>query len=69
VLTEAGFEKLAEVYMYTLNRSGLNRYFHYTTDRYGEVDLRRQQRQVRRSGIQLRANPEDVKDTDTRKVV
>jgi hypothetical protein len=56
ILIEAGFEKLADVYMYTLNRSGLNRYFHYTTDRYGEVDLRRQQRQVRRSSDTSRAS-------------
>jgi hypothetical protein len=54
VLEEAGFEKLADVHMYTLNRAGLNRYFHYTSDRYGEVDLRTEQRRVRRSGIQLR---------------
>jgi hypothetical protein len=55
VLEEAGFEKLADVHMYTLNRAGLNRYFQYTSDRYSEVDLRTQQRRVRRSGIQVRS--------------
>jgi hypothetical protein len=71
VLQDAGFEKLADVYMYTLNRSGLNRYFYYTSDRYGEVDLRTQQRRVRRSGIQLRsaASETAAENTDTRKVV
>ncbi len=54
-LLDAGFAKLADVYLYTLNRAGLNRYFYYTSDRYGEVDVRTQQRQQRRSGIQLRA--------------
>jgi hypothetical protein len=69
-LAEAGFEKLADVYMYTLNRSGLNRYFHYTTDRYGEVDLRTRQRQVRRSSIPPRLDAElDPQHADTRRVV
>ena len=63
VLIQAGFEKLADVHMYTLNRAGLNRYFHYTADRYGEIDLRTQQRRVRRSGIQLRrATPAERPD-------
>jgi hypothetical protein len=71
VLQEAGFEKLADVYMYTLNRTGLNRYFHYTSDRYGEVDLRTQQRRVRRSGIELRTDVSEPaeKDSETRQVV
>jgi hypothetical protein len=71
VLQEAGFEKLADVYMYTLNRTGLNRYFHYTTDRYGEVDLRTRQRQVRRSSIPLRADAAEANPQhgDTRRVV
>jgi hypothetical protein len=56
VLEQFGFEKLADTYMYTMNRAGLNRYFYYTSDRYGEVDVRTQQRELRRSGMaQLRA--------------
>jgi hypothetical protein len=59
VLEEAGFEELAETYMYTMNRAGLNRYFYYTSDRYGEVDVRTQQRELRRSSMaaQLRSEP------------
>lgn len=55
VLQSAGFEKLAEVYMYTLNRTGINRMFYYLSDRYGEIDARTQLRQARRSGIRLRS--------------
>ncbi|HEX7479249.1 MAG TPA: hypothetical protein VF331_15695 [Polyangiales bacterium] len=71
ILEEGGFVKLADVYMYTMNRAGLNRYFYYTSERYGEVDVRTQQRQQRRSGIQLRApvgEPANA-DGETRKVV
>jgi hypothetical protein len=51
----AGFEKLADVYLYALNRAGLNRCYYYTSDRYGEVDARTYQRQARRSGVRLRS--------------
>jgi hypothetical protein len=54
VLLDAGFEKLADIYMYVMNRTGINRFFYYMSDRYGEVDARTHQRQVRRSGIRLR---------------
>jgi hypothetical protein len=54
LLLDAGFEKLADIYMYVLNRTGIHRMFYYTSDRYGEVDARTHQRQARRSGIRLR---------------
>lgn len=53
VLETAGFEKLADIYMYSMNRTGINRFFYYIADRYGEMDARTQQRQARRSGIRL----------------
>jgi hypothetical protein len=55
VLESAGFEKLGDIYMYSMNRTGINRFFYYISDRYGEVDARTQQRQARRSGIRLRS--------------
>ena len=55
VMRIAGFEKLADIYMYVLNRTGINRFFYYSSDRYGEVDVRTNQRQARRSGIRLRS--------------
>jgi hypothetical protein len=51
----AGFERIADVYMYVMNRAGLNRMFYFMSDRYGEVDARTQQRIARRSGIRLRS--------------
>ncbi|HKP55546.1 MAG TPA: hypothetical protein VJV78_02435 [Polyangiales bacterium] len=54
LMVDAGFEKLADIYMYALNRTGINRWFYYMSDRYGEVDARTHQRQVRRSGIRLK---------------
>jgi hypothetical protein len=53
VLASAGFEKLGDIYMYAMNRTGINRFFYYISDRYGEMDARTQQRQARRSGIRL----------------
>ena len=53
VLESAGFEKLADIYMYAMNRTGINRFYYYISDRYGEMDARTQQRQARRSGIRL----------------
>lgn len=53
VLESEGFEKLGDIYMYSMNRTGINRFFYYIADRYGEVDARTQQRQARRSGIRL----------------
>jgi hypothetical protein len=53
VLESAGFEKLGDIYMYSMNRTGINRFFYYISDRYGEMDARTQQRQARRSGIRL----------------
>jgi hypothetical protein len=55
VLEGAGFEKLADIYMYTFNRTGINRCFYYVSDRYGEIDARTQQRQARRSSIRLKS--------------
>jgi hypothetical protein len=55
VLESAGFEKLGDIYMYSMNRTGISRMFYYTSDRYGEMDARTQQRQARRSGIRLRS--------------
>lgn len=55
LMLAAGFQKLADVYLYALNRAGLNRCYYYTSDRYGEVDARTHQRQVRRSGVRLRS--------------
>jgi hypothetical protein len=37
-LVDAGFEKLASVFLYVFDRSGLHRYYQYVADRYGEVD-------------------------------
>ena len=54
MLTSLGFEKLGDIYMYALNRTGINRFFYYMSDRYGEMDARTHQRQARRSGIRLR---------------
>lgn len=53
VLESAGFELLGDIYMYSLNRTGINRFYYYISDRYGEMDARTQQRQARRSGIRL----------------
>jgi hypothetical protein len=55
LMLDAGFEKLADIYMYALNRTGINRWFYYMSDRYGEMDARTHQRQVRRSGIRLKS--------------
>ncbi|HKU37997.1 MAG TPA: hypothetical protein VJR89_07620 [Polyangiales bacterium] len=55
LMAETGFEKLADIYMYTLNRTGIHRLYYYLADRYGEVDARTQQRQARRSGIRLKS--------------
>jgi len=52
-LLAAGFEKIATVYLYVFNRSGLRRYHQYVADRYGEVGAvvtrRRSERQARMS--------------------
>jgi len=52
-LIAAGFEKIATVYLYVFNRSGLHRYHQYVADRYGEVGAvvsrRRIERQARLS--------------------
>ncbi len=66
VLEAAGFEKLADLFLYTMNRAGLNRYFYYTSDRYGEVDIRTQQRELRRSSLAALRNDDAEK---TRRVV
>ena len=39
-LAEAGFEKLAPVYLYVLNRAGVHRYYYYAASRYGEGGAR-----------------------------
>jgi hypothetical protein len=37
-LLAAGFEKIAAVFLYVFDRSGMHRYYQYVADRYGEVD-------------------------------
>ncbi len=36
-LLAAGFEKLADLHLYVINRSGFRRYHEYIADRYGEL--------------------------------
>jgi hypothetical protein len=48
LMTDAGFEKLATVYLYVLSRSGLHRYYQYVADRYGEVHAAVTRRQATR---------------------
>ena len=36
-LAEAGFERLADLHFYVINRSGFRRYYEYIADRYGEL--------------------------------
>ena len=36
-LLAAGFEKLADLNLYVINRSGFRRYHEYIADRYGEL--------------------------------
>jgi len=40
-LTEAGWVHQLDARIYVLNRAGLHRYYHYVTDRYGEVGVRK----------------------------
>lgn len=49
-LSRAGFERLASVEMFVLNRAGVHQFFQYASRRYGELDARRALRQRRRSG-------------------
>ncbi len=46
-LLEAGFEKLAGVFLYVLNRAGVHRYYYYTANRYGEIGARVGRRRAR----------------------
>ena len=39
-LVEAGFEKLADLHFYVINRSGFRRYQEYVADRYGELEVK-----------------------------
>jgi hypothetical protein len=48
-LQAAGFNKLAAVYLYVLNRAGVHRYYYYTASRYGEVGARMERRKHRSS--------------------
>ncbi len=52
VLEEAGFERLADVWLYALNRSGLYRYSEYIADRYGEVGALTMRRKEARVAMQ-----------------
>jgi hypothetical protein len=39
-LLDAGFEKLADLHFYVINRSGFRRYHEYIADRYGELGVK-----------------------------
>jgi 1-acyl-sn-glycerol-3-phosphate acyltransferase len=39
-LVDAGFEKLADLHLYVINRSGFRRYQEYVADRYGELGVK-----------------------------
>jgi hypothetical protein len=39
-LVDAGFEKLADLHFYVINRSGFRRYQEYVADRYGELEVK-----------------------------
>jgi hypothetical protein len=47
-LAAAGFEKLADLHFYVINRSGFRRYHEYVADRYGELGVRMIKRSVAR---------------------
>ncbi len=48
VLEQRGFRREAGVYLYVMNRSGLHRFFHHASTRYGELNALTQRRQRRR---------------------
>ena len=50
VLRGVGFEHIASVEMFVLNRAGVHQFFQYATRRYGELDARAERRQRRSRG-------------------
>ncbi len=54
---KAGFELLAPVNLYVLNRAGLQRYYYYAASRYGEMNALVQRRNARKQNATLDSKP------------
>jgi hypothetical protein len=54
---KAGFELLAPVNLYVLNRAGLQRYYYYAASRYGEMNALVQRRNARKQNPTLESKP------------
>jgi len=51
--SDAGFELIAPVNLYVLNRAGLQRYYYYAASRYGEMSALVQRRNARKKSLDI----------------